>query len=251
MKTDKAKQEEIDFPDKLDSKTSKWLKSKPFGDYDRDESRRIFADFSVILFILNKYRPEAKDICELGCGSGWLSIFLSKMGYKVSGYDISPGMIDVAKEKAKKEGVSVLFGVLDIEDEILKEKINSCDAVIIYDALHHCQSDEKVIKKAFAYLRTGGVLILAEPNICHSTDADAIEAREKYSVSERGLSYVNLAKICRNVGFVWVKRYHGSGQSFLPRNEGLIDTIKMLIFPLLTRFYYSKRRTRIWLVAKK
>ena len=134
---------EINYPKKLDDRGRQWLKTKPFGNYNPDESRRTFQDFATILFLINRYRLEAKKILELGCGPGWLTVFLGKMGYRVSGYDISPDMIAVARERAKQEKVTVTCEVADIEDEKIADEVGQNDVVIIYDSLHHCQSDEK------------------------------------------------------------------------------------------------------------
>jgi SAM-dependent methyltransferase len=245
-----TKQAEIDYPAKLDAKEQVWLTTKPFGDFNRAESRRTFQDFSTVLNLIQRHQPKAKRILELGCGPGWLGVFLGEMGFEVSGYDISPEMIEVAKKRAQNNQ-SVQFEVADIEETLIDAEINRNDVVIIYDALHHCQSDEKVIGKIFKYLKPGGILILAEPNRVHAHDQDSLEAVERFGVTERGLNAGQLRNLARRLGFGQTWRYHASGQSFEPRNEGLADTIKMLIFPLLVRLYYGRNRTRIWIVAKK
>lgn len=246
------KNKEIEYPEKLDHKGKIWLKTKPFGQYNFDESERAFRDFSSILFFLQIHQIQGeRKILELGCGPGWLSVLLSKMGFDVKGLDISPKMIETAKWRAKKENTNAIFEVADIEDQIVKKEIKQNDVCIIYDSLHHCQSDQKVISKAFGYLKPGGILILAEPNRIHGKDAESKRAILKYGVSERGLSYGNLAKICRKLGFQKTWRYHASGQSFLPKNESFYDTMKMIFYPILARFFFGKFQTRIWLVAKK
>lgn len=242
---------EINYPKKLDDKGRKWLNTKPFGVYNRDESRRIFQDFATVLFLINKYDLHAKRILELGCGPGWLSIFLGKMGYEISGYDISPDMIEVARRRAKEESIEAKFEVADIEDERIAGEVNKNDVAIIYDSLHHCQSDEKVVEKCFNYLKKGGILIIAEPNVVHGKNPCARRAVDQYEVTERGVSHKSLIRICRKLGFKWIKRYHASGQSFAPRNESAKDTVKMLLYPFLARFYYGNRQTRVWLVAQK
>ena len=246
-----TKQAEIDYPDKLDVAEQKWLYTKPFGNYNREESSRTFQDFSTILFLINKYVKTANSILDLGCGPGWLSIFLAQMGFKVAGYDISPAMISVAKERAKSLKLDVSYGAADIESTLIKSEINRHDLVIIYDALHHCQSDEAVISKIYSYLKPGGIMILAEPNKAHGTDKGAHAAVERFGVTERGLDIKKLRNICRQVGFVQSWRYHASGQSYIPRNETFLESIKMLRSPFLARFYFGKTQTRIWLVAKK
>lgn len=242
---------EIEYPSKLDQAGKEWLGSKPYGSYNKRESINAFRDFSTILYLIDKHNPGAQKVLELGCGPGWLSIMLCKMGYECHGYDISDQMIKVANSRAANEQASAQFAVSDVESELIEPEVGRNDVVIIYDALHHCSSDEAVLQKAYKYLSKGGILIIAEPNIVHSQDADAREAVKMYGVTERGISARSLSKVMRRIGFNPVRRYHASGQNFTPRNETLRDTLKMLTFPLLTRFYYGNKRTRVWMVGLK
>ena len=49
--------------------------------------------------MLKKYR--VKTVLDLACGTGSQVFWLAKHGYKVTGVDISPGMLKIAKENAK------------------------------------------------------------------------------------------------------------------------------------------------------
>lgn len=68
-------------------------------------------------------------ILELGCGDGALACVLAAQGFEVTGLDISPGMIEQAKERAAKLGVSVRFQVVDSDSFATDE---SFDAVISF-----------------------------------------------------------------------------------------------------------------------
>jgi SAM-dependent methyltransferase len=68
-------------------------------------------------------------ILELGCGDGALSCFLASKGFMVTGIDISPGMIEEAKQRAVREGVSIRFEVADSDSFEFAE---SYDAVISF-----------------------------------------------------------------------------------------------------------------------
>ena len=246
-----AKLNEIQYPDRLDLQGRLWLKTKPFGSRNLKESERIFRDLGVILFIISQYSQKPKKIIELGCGPGWLSVFLAKFNFKVLGLDISPKMIEIARARAQTEKVSARFKVLDIEQQIVKSEINRNDIVIIYDSLHHCPHEKKVIKKACKYLKKGGILILGEPNKFHEYSPRSKAAVLKYGVLERGFKVKELAHVCHKIGFRKVWRLHGSDHGFTPRSENLKDTLKMIFYPFLARFFLGKFMTRIWLVAKK
>ncbi|MGH8187036.1 MAG: class I SAM-dependent DNA methyltransferase [Steroidobacteraceae bacterium] len=48
---------------------------------------------------LRAHAPGARDILELGCGSGLHAMELARMGYHVTGIDISEPMLDAARER--------------------------------------------------------------------------------------------------------------------------------------------------------
>lgn len=246
-----TKQNEIDYPCLLNQSDKNWLSTKPFGAKNLDEPIRIFQDFSTVLFLIHRHQPTAKKIIELGCGPGWLAVFLAKFDFQVAAYDISPEMINISKKRAQKEKVKVNFKILDIEDESDPTEINQNDIVIIYDTLHHCQSDQKVLSRAVRYLRDDGILILAEPNIIHQNSPCALQAVKKYKVTERGLEFSQLKKVLRELGTKKIWRYHASGKNILPYNEGLLETIKMLIYPFYDRFLFGRKYRRIWIIAQK
>jgi SAM-dependent methyltransferase len=68
-------------------------------------------------------------ILELGCGDGALSCFLAAQGFEVTGFDIAPGMIEEARQRAAREGVSAHFEVADGDNFKVDQ---SYDAVISF-----------------------------------------------------------------------------------------------------------------------
>ncbi len=59
-------------------------------------------DQSFYLEIAKRAGPEA-SILELACGAGRILLPLARSGYKVSGLDYSPGMLEVCREKLEGE----------------------------------------------------------------------------------------------------------------------------------------------------
>ena len=62
-------------------------------------------DFFLSLFAL----PLGATILDMGCGTGRHSVELAKRGYKVTGVDLSSGMLKEARKKADDAGVQVQF----------------------------------------------------------------------------------------------------------------------------------------------
>src|SRR2546430_12054242 len=96
------KQAEIDYPQAIGEDGRAWLRSKPFGNEPR-ETARLLIDFGYAVQLLDL--RAGMSLCELGCGSGWMTRFAARHGLHAEGYDISPEMIEIARELAAEEGL--------------------------------------------------------------------------------------------------------------------------------------------------
>ncbi len=103
-----------------------------------------------------------RRVLDFGCGGGEISTELAIMGATVTGIDISPDLIEVAKKRAEIEGVSerVDFQVRDIEESPFPEE--HFDVVLCYAVLHHLDI-RAVFPRLLSSLRRGGVAVIREP----------------------------------------------------------------------------------------
>ncbi len=53
--------------------------------------------------------PEKARCVECACGTGNLTVRLKKMGYQITGTDLSEDMLAAAMEKARAAGVAIPF----------------------------------------------------------------------------------------------------------------------------------------------
>ena len=100
---------------------------------------------------------------DLGCGTGRMALVLAKAGADVIGVDVSRTMIQRMMSQARHNGTGSVRG-LAVPIEHLKLPAASADLVITNYALHHLlDSDkDKVVRSAFAWLRPGGQLVVAD-----------------------------------------------------------------------------------------
>ena len=54
-------------------------------------------------------KRDVKKILDLACGTGIPTLELAKRGYEVTGMDLHEEMLEVAKRKAKREGLTIEF----------------------------------------------------------------------------------------------------------------------------------------------
>ena len=64
---------------------------------------------------IEKFKPDSSLVCDLGCGTGTISIFLRQKGFGMIAIDSNEDMLLVAREKAHNLGISdILFLNQDI-----------------------------------------------------------------------------------------------------------------------------------------
>jgi SAM-dependent methyltransferase len=236
---DERKQAEIDYPQAVGEGGRAWIRSKPFGNTPRD-SARLLIDFGYVLQLLD-LRPGS-NLCELGCGSGWMIRFAAKHGVNAEGYDISPEMIEMARDLADQEGLdNVHFGVGDMEQLDLERRF---DNVLLYDALHHTPRADLAFRTAHRALKPGGRLLLAEPNWKHRFQGR--EASGEYGVTELGYTPHRLKRLLREAGFTEIQRFHNNRKRLF--SNSLRDTAAHLVEPVAFRVL-APFWTQIWLRA--
>lgn len=96
-------------------------------------------------------------VAECACGTGGLTIPLSRLGFKVTGVDLSADMLFEASKKARREGLAIPFVRQDMRSLKLHRPM---DAVLCTcDGLNYLTSKDDVIsffKAAYEALRPGG-----------------------------------------------------------------------------------------------
>ena len=78
-------------------------------------------------------------VLDLGCGSGWLSVYLARQGFEVVGIDVSAQAINLANTWALQEDLKIAFSVGDIA--ALPYADNSFDAVVANSIFEHFPLD--------------------------------------------------------------------------------------------------------------
>ncbi len=233
-----TKDAERAYPETLDETHRGWLHSKPFRN-DPAETSRLLVDAALIILVLDL--RDGVSLCELGCGTGWLSRFAARQGVRAVGYDISPGMVEIAREEAAREGVDVRYEVADMETLEPDEQFDTC---LLYDALHHSMRPDLVLTTARKTLRPGGRLLLHEPNWMHRFAGRA--ASQEHGVTEAGYSARRLKQLVDAAGFTEVHRLHRTRRAL--HSNAPLDVARHFGGPLVTRAmgpFWSE----VWLLA--
>ena len=106
----------------------------------------------------------------------------ARHGVEAAGYDISPGMIEIAREQAEAEGVDARFEVADMEELDAGWPLRRLPRL---RRLHHSPRADLVIASARRALKPGGRFLLAEPNWKHRFQGR--DASDQWGVTELAL----------------------------------------------------------------
>jgi SAM-dependent methyltransferase len=182
------------------------LYGKPFW------NPRALREFGIVLELLRQCVPTHGAVLDLGCGPGWTSLFLARAGYDVVGVDISERMIEVARDRSRRESAPAAFVAADMEELALDRR--DFDGVLLFDALHHCPGYRQVLRRAWEHLRPGGSLLLLEPSWLHQYSPHARAFSKQYGVTELGFSRWHLSRELRRAGFTRVSHWYDPGSAY-------------------------------------
>jgi SAM-dependent methyltransferase len=151
---------------------------------------------------------EGETVLDLGSGGGF-DCFLAanKVGKngKVIGVDMTPEMLDKARENAKKGGYdNVEFRLGEIEN--LPAADNSVDVVISNCVINLSPDKKSVFGEAFRVLRPGGRVMVSDIVLTKELPMNILDSVEAYIGCISGaLMKEDYLRIVRDVGFENVK----------------------------------------------
>ena len=100
------------------------------------------------------------EVLEVGCGAGYFTRELVKSCLNVTAIDISPDLLELARQKIPQPGVN--FAVENAYAMSFGE--NQFDAVVGISVLHHLDI-ERGLSEIFRVLKPGGLICFTEPNM--------------------------------------------------------------------------------------
>ncbi|EOV1955241.1 class I SAM-dependent methyltransferase [Vibrio parahaemolyticus] len=131
-------------------------------------------------------RPKQGKLLELGCGEGHHCRAFQKLGFEVTGIDISPTAIAWAKEKAKATGIEGKYYTADltVESFQLPERY---DVVIDGNCLHCIIGADRAIFLDHVYrnLSESGVFFVS--SLCSKDETYRDSSPYRHIASQSGL----------------------------------------------------------------
>jgi len=103
------------------------------------------------------FSPES-EVLEVGCGTGSTAIIHAPFVKHIRATDISPNMIEIAKDKAATKNIkNITFEVSACDD--ISAPNESLDVVLAMSILHLLSDREAMIENIYQMLKPGGAFV--------------------------------------------------------------------------------------------
>lgn len=188
----------------MSSEIKKWWDDDKIRWYIRGAASSDF--HQKLASILSRMVNKNESIAELGCGLGYLTEELSKLGYNITGYDNNSTVIDIASKRCKNAhfetidcytldtaadvSIALFFGKLT-EEENLKCLLKSAKKRLIYitgGGSKRRTSDDEIERalenKELSYKKTKAALNFDQPLLDRDEAERYLDAYYKGTVKE-------------------------------------------------------------------
>lgn len=119
--------------------------------------------------IAERFATEGVRVLDIGCGTGSLAVALAARGARVTGIDISPQMLDIARRKVEQsglgEGVTLMqVSAIDLDERFEAGSFDLITSTLVFSEL---SDDEQrfVLRQCHRLLVDGGRLVIADETV--------------------------------------------------------------------------------------
>lgn len=106
-------------------------------------------------FISERAALEGARVLDVGCGGGILSESMARKGARVSGIDVAPRVLSIAKLHLHESGLDVDYREITVEDQAA-ETPEAFDVVTCMEMLEHVPDPPSIIRAVHDLLKPGG-----------------------------------------------------------------------------------------------
>lgn len=123
-------------------------------------------EFIVNMHFINKYLPQQGHLLDNGAGPGKYAMKLAQEGYRISLSDLTPALVEIAREQAKKLHLESSFTGFHVQNATDLHELtdNSFDASLMLGPMYHLQSEEErlaAVQELYRVTKEEGIVFVA------------------------------------------------------------------------------------------
>ncbi|MFH0777400.1 MAG: class I SAM-dependent methyltransferase [Candidatus Eisenbacteria bacterium] len=107
---------------------------------------------------------KGSHILDVGCASGHYTLEFAKLGFRITGVDLSPECIKLAGERAKKAGIDNLELMVGDAEDLSMFQNDTFDGAISFSCLRYLPSPQKAINEMFRVVKRQKPVVVDFPN---------------------------------------------------------------------------------------
>ena len=182
---------------------------------------------------------RGRDVLEIGCGTGRHTLRLAEQGNRVTAFDLSPGMLAIARDKLKG-----YQDVCLVEADIMTCELGGAfDAALAALVIEHIADLPRLFARVAAVLRPEGELFLSEIHPYRSAGGSGARFVDPDTGEERWLANIP------HSGAAILHAARGSGLACTTERDVFGDQTLADLRPEWAR-YLGKPMIRMWIFQK-
>jgi len=182
-------------------------------------------------FMTHQIKLAEKKVLDVGCGGGILSESMAKLGADVTGIDMSPNVLEVAKLHLLESKLNVNYQQSTVEDFAMQHAAQF-DVVTCMELLEHVPEPDSVVKSCAQLVKPQGAIFFSTINRNPKAYLQAVLGAEYIlKLLPKGthdyakfIRPSELATWCRNAGLT-VKAMHGMTYNPITKVYSLCESI--------------------------
>jgi ubiquinone/menaquinone biosynthesis C-methylase UbiE len=166
---------------------------KVWGKHDYD------SDVKFLNALFHKH--GCRSIVDIGCGTGNHALRLSRLGYEVTGVDVSPTMLKIAKEKDKEAKIRFLQGDMKKLEKVIPKGQRFDAAICLGQVFSHLMTDKDVqafLNRLHKILKQNGLFVFSARNAKKINEEYLNKLRLDHMINEEKLQLLILAHNIRD-----------------------------------------------------
>lgn len=112
---------------------------------------------------LGRLKPRS-SILDVGCGTGDYTLLLARLGFRMTGADLSAKSLEAARQKAARVGIADARFVISDAEKLEECPEAAFDAVVSYSTLRYVTRLDRAFQAIARILKPGGIAVLDFPN---------------------------------------------------------------------------------------